>query len=162
MLVFDGDSKPTILDSIHTPTAVDHIWVLDLAMMDFTMTELVVLEEVVCPTMEVEIGGFRFLLPAFWNIVVYDRDTSQLDVVKVSEAAGRDFTAFVYGPNKAKPTPKPISVTNYLAGYPNVTPSLNKHQMLCHPIGPDEWVVISGSDRYNKYLKDTVVGDIVN
>ena len=161
MLVFDGNSKPMMLDSIHTPTSVDHFWILDLAMLDFTMIPLMILEETVSPAMEIQIDGFRFIVPASWNIVVYDRDTSQLDVVEIAETAGREFTAFVYGPNKAKPTPKIITATNYLPGYANVGPALNKHQMLCHPISPDEWVVVSNSDGYNKYLKNLVVGDIV-
>ena len=161
MLVFDGDSKPMLLDSIHTPTSVDHIWVLDLSLLDFTLIPLQILEEVVSPAIEIQVNGFNFIVPANWNIVVYDRDTSQLDVIEISETAGREFTAFVYGPNKAKPLPVIVTAVNYYPGYANVSPALNKHQMLCHPISPDEWVVISNSDGYNKYLKNAEVGDIV-
>lgn len=161
MLVFDGQSRPMIIDSIHTPTAVEHAWVLDLNLMDFTLTEVTILEETVAPSMEIEVGGFRFVLPVSWNILVYDRDTSQVDVIKIAETAGREFTAFVYGPTSAKPIPRIITATNYFSGMVNVAPALNKHQMLCHPIGPNEWVVVSGSDGYNKYLKNCVVGDLI-
>lgn len=161
MLVFDGNSHPMLLDSIHTPTSVDHIWILDLAILDFKMIPLQILEETISPSMEIEVDGFKFVVPTNWNIVVYDRETSQLDVVEISETAGREFTAFVYGPHSARPEPKIITATNYFPGYVNVGPALNKHQMLCHPISPDQWVVVSGSDGYNKYLKNTVVGDIV-
>lgn len=160
MLVFDGNSTPMILDSIYTPTSVDHVWVLDLAMLDFTLVPLVIIEEIVSPSMEIQVNGFQFIVPANWNIVVYDRDTSQVDVVEISDTAGREFTALVYGPKKAKAEPMIITATNYFPGHANISPYLNKHQMLCHPIGPDEWVVVSGSDGYNKYLKNTVVGDI--
>jgi hypothetical protein len=161
MLVFDGNSKPVIFDSIHAPTDVDYFWVLDLALMDFTLTPLATLEETISPTMVVEVGGFQFELPTNWNIVVYHRDTSQIDVVSIGETAGHQFTAFTYGPSKAKPTPSLITVVNYFPGKSCVGPLLNKHQMLCHPISADEWVMVSPNDSYNKYLKNCVVGDII-
>jgi hypothetical protein len=87
MLIFDGNSQPIILDSIHGPTVSEHMWVLDLGMLDFTMAPLLMLEEVVCPSIRVMIKGFEFTLPANWNILVYDRDTAQLDVVELAETA---------------------------------------------------------------------------
>jgi hypothetical protein len=161
MLIFDGDSQPIILDNIHGPTVSEHLWVLDLNALDFMLAPLMMLEEVVCPSMTLMIRGFQFTLPANWNILVYDRDTAQLDVVQLAEAAGRQFTAFSYGPSKSYPTPEIITVTNYHVEYRNVGPSLNKHQMLCHPVGPEEWVCVSPSDTYNKYLKDIIVGDLI-
>lgn len=161
MLIFDDTSQPVIIDSIHGPTPTEYMWVLDLSMMDYTLTPLSMLEEVICPSMQIQVKGFEFVLPANWNILVFDKDTSQLDVVELSETAGREFTALTYGPNKPYPTPSTIIVTNYFIEYKNVGPSLNKHQMLCHPIGPDEWINVSPSDGFNKYLKDTTVGDLI-
>lgn len=161
MLIFDNQSKPIILDSIHTPTLTDYFWVLDLSMMDFTLAPLISLEEVVCPTLVLRIRGFDFALPANWNILVYDSETSQLDVVELSEACGREFTALCYGPQKTRHTPAIVSVANYYVEHKNVGPLLNKQQMLCHPIGPDEWINVAPSDAYNKYLKDRAVGDLI-
>lgn len=161
MLIFDERNRPTILESIHGPTIAEHMWVLDLTMMDFTLAPLVMLEETICPAVQVRVSGFEFILPANWNILVFDTETTQLDVIELSEAAGREFTALVYGPSMGRPSPSTISITNYYNEYANVGPSLNKHQMLCHPIGPDEWVSVSPSDSYNKYLKDNIVGDLI-
>lgn len=161
MLIFDGDSQPIILDSIHGPTISEHMWVLDLNQLDFMLAPLLMLEEVVCPSIRLMVKGFEFVLPANWNILVYDRETAQMDVVELADAAGRQFTAFTYGPTKTQPSPEIITVTNYYIEYKNVGPSLNKHQMLCHPIGPEEWVCVSPSDTYNKYLKDIIVGDLL-
>ena len=161
MLIFDETNHPIIMDSIHGPTVSAHMWVLDLTMMDFTLAPIVMLEETVCPSIQLRVNGSEFILPANWNILVYDQETAQLDVVELSEAAGREFTALVYGPKAGRPTPATISVTNYFVEYKNVGPSLNKHQMLCHPIGPQEWISVSPSDTYNKYLKDNIVGDLV-
>lgn len=161
MLIFDENASPVIIDSIYGPTLTDHMWVLDLTMMDYTLVPLVMLEETICPSMQVRIRGFEFVLPANWTILVYDKETSQLDVVLLSETAGREFTALVYGPTKPTVIPGQIIVTNYFTEYKNVGPSLNKHQMLCHPISGDEWINISPSDSYNKYLKDTTIGDLI-
>lgn len=125
------------------------------------MTPLHMLEEIVCPSMQLCVSGFNFVVPASWHVLVFDRDTSQLDVVELSEVAGREFNALVYGPSKSRTTGAIITVTNYFVQYTNIVPSLNKHQMLCHPIGPSEWISISPSDTFNKYLKDNIVGDLI-
>jgi hypothetical protein len=162
MLIFDSNSKPIILDSIHVPTLTDHFWVLDLTMMDFTLAPLISLEEVVCPTLILRVKGFDFALPANWNVLVYDRETSQLDVVELAETCGREFTALCYGPTKSRHTPAIVSAVDYHVEQKNVGPLLGKHQMLCHPIGPDEWINVAPSDTFNKYLKDRAVGDLIS
>ena len=161
MLVFDDNSKPLILDSIHTPTVADSIWVLDLELMDFTLAPLLVLEETVAPTIEILILGFYFPIPANWNILVVDSETSQLDVVEVSELAGREFSAFIYGANCPRYDMSTISVADYHPNFSNISPSLFKHQMLCHPINDTQWVCVAPADTYNKYLKEKIAGDIL-
>jgi hypothetical protein len=162
MLIFDNNSQPIIIDNITAPVVSDHFWVLDLMLRDFTLTPLNVLEEVVCPTVVLRVEGFDFAVPAGWNILVYDPETTQLDTVELSEAAGREFTALVYGPTLSTPRAGHVSVVDYFIEYKNVNPALNKHQMLCHPIGPNAWVNITPSDAYAKYLKDMSVSDLIS
>lgn len=161
MLIFDDSTEPVILDSIHTPTITEYFWVLDLTIMDYTLAPLLVLEEIVSPALTVRIRGFEFILPANWNILVFAEETSQLDVVEMSALAGKEFTAMVYGPDMPNALPGLVTVVDYSPEHLSVTPSLNKHQMLCHPIGPTEWINISPSDGYNKYLKELAIGDII-
>ena len=161
MLIFDDESHAVILDNIHTPTISDYFWVLDLEQCDFMLTPLQVLEEIRSPALMLEIKGFRFILPANWNLLVYAEETHQLDTVEVSNLAGKDFTALVYGPEKTLVTGERITVVDYSPDHTSVGPSLSKHQMLCHPINPDEWINVAPSDTYNKYLKNLAVGDLV-
>ena len=164
MLIFDDNNRTIILDNVYTPTPTDFMWVLDLQIMDYTLAPLLVLEEIVCPSIKVRIRGFDFFLPANWNMLVFSEETSELDVVEISELAGREFTSFIYDisdPNIVRYKPGVVSVLDYSPEYVNVGPSLNKHQMLCHPISPTEWINVSPSDTYNKYLKTAVIGDIV-
>lgn len=162
MLIFNEYSHPTIIDNIHGPTVSEYAWVLDLVQLDFMLTPIVMLEEVICPSVQLLVNGFEFLLPANWNILVYDRETVQLDVIELSETAGRQFTAFTYGPTKSHPQPMLVTITDYKIEHKNVSPSLNKHQLLCHPVGPEEWVCVGPSDVYNKYLKDITIGDLLS
>lgn len=161
MLIFDNNNDAIVLESIYTPTDTEYIWVLDLAMMDYTLAPLLVLEEVVSPSIELLVGGFAFTLPTNWNILVVDVETMQIDVVEVSELAGKEFVALVYGPDQTRIETEVITVTNYHPNYVNVGPSLNKHQMLCHPISPTSWINVAPSDSYNKYLKNKIAGDII-
>ncbi len=162
MIIFDNNSQPIILDNIYAPIVSDHFWVLDLMLQDFTLTPLNVLEETMCPTVVLRVEGFDFAVPASWNILVYDKDTTQLDTIELAEAAGREFTALVYGPEMSAPTTGLVSVVDYFIEHKNVSPALNKHQMLCHPIGPGAWINIAPTDVYAKYLKEMFVSDLIN
>lgn len=161
MFLIDNNNETIILDSIHTPTKTDHFWVLDLNILDYTLTPLLILEEIVSPSIEVQISNFRFILPTTWNILVTDEETSQLDVVSVAELPGREFKALVYGPLMSRAKIEPVRVTNYFPNYKNVGPHLNKHQMLCHPISSSSWINVAPSDIFNKHLKNCNVGDII-
>jgi len=160
MLIFNEDNDAIILDSIQGPTLSEYMYVLDLTLMDFTLAPLLIFEEVICPSISISIKGFTFELPANWNILVTDEETTQLDVVEVSELAGKEFKAMIYGMNMSRPELGKITVNDYFPNFQNIGPSLNKYQMLCHPISPDAWVNVAPSDSYNKYLKEKLVGDI--
>lgn len=161
MLIFDDETKAHYISSINGPIVAEHFWVLDLNLLDFKLTPLLVMEEIIAPTIELMIEGFAFPLPANWNILVVDDESMVLDVVELAEVAGREFKAFVYGPKMNMAKTITISVIDYTLSAVNVGPMLNKHQMLCHPISPDSFVAVSPSDTYNKYLKDKVVGDLI-
>lgn len=161
MIILDENSKATILESIHVPTAAEYFWVLDLQQLDYTLTPLEVLEELWCPSIAVEIEGFQFSLPASWNVLVLDQETSQLDIVAIKDLAGKPFEAMVFDYERNKARGSVIKVVDYTSESHNVNPALNRHHMLCHPVGPNTWVTIAPNDSYNKYLKELVVGDII-
>jgi len=161
MLIFDDQNQAIILDNVETPVLTENYWVLDLQIMDYTLAQLMVLEEIIAPTVELDIRGFKFLLPLNWNILVVDQETQQIDIVVLKKVAGRDFTAFIYGPDKSRHESSRISVTNFYPNHHNVGPSLMKNQMMCHPIDAESWINVAPSDGYNKYLKDKVAGDIL-
>lgn len=164
MLIYDEEQQPILLESIYNPTPTEYLWVLDLSMNDFTLAPLTNLEEIICPSLELMINGFKFAIPAMWNVLTISEDTSQLDVITCEELVGKGFTALVVGMTKMgamKYQPSTVLITDYKPEHVNVAPQLGKHQMLCHPIGPSSWVNVAPSDTYNKYFKGLVVGDII-
>lgn len=162
MLIFDENSTPVILENIQDPVLTSHMWVLDLSILDYTLSPIIMLEETICSSIQVSINGFDFILPASWNILIYDQETTQLDIIELAEAAGKEFTAFIHGPNSSSYLPGKISITNYFIEHKNVGPSLNKHQLLCHPISETEWINISPTNSYNKYLKDLTISELLH
>lgn len=162
MLIFDEQNLPIIVDNINGPVLSDYFWVLDLDMdndMDFALSQLLVLEETICPALKLVVEGFAFYVPAHWNILVADEETTELDAVQIANVAGRRFTAVVSGPTANRLRTSEITVIDYQPNFKNVSPMLKKHHMLCHPIGPDSWVNIAPSDSY-KYIKDRYMGDL--
>lgn len=162
MLIFDENVHAIIIDSVTTPMLTDYFWVLDLELMDYTVVPLIILEEINAPTMTLSIREFTFNIPTTWSILVYAEETMQLDVVNIAELAGRNFTAVIYDNIRTNVHPGQIAIVDYMPEAINHCPSFGKHQMLCHPVGPDKWVNVAPSDVYNKYLKDKVIGDITS
>lgn len=161
MLILDENNHTILIDSVTTPLLTEYFWVLDLDQMDYTLTPVLMLEEIVANSVTVRIRGFEFILPGSWNMLVYSQETTQLDVVEVGELAGADHTALIYGPDKGMVEGERVAITDFHFEHANYVPSLPKHTMLCHPIGPDEWINVAPSDVYSKYLKDCIAGDII-
>lgn len=160
MLFCDENNQTVLVDSITGPVKSDYCWVLDLKLKDHTLMPIQALEEVSCPCVTLMVSGFEFTIPTTWCVLVYDEETTAIDVVEASQLAGRNFSAFVYGPTRTRVESCTISVTNYTLYNRIVSPSIGKHQMLCHPIGPTEWICISPYDGY-KHLKNAFAGDII-
>ena len=161
MLIFDENADTIIIESIHTPLVSEYMYVLDLSIMDYTLAPITTIEEIVCPTLTLNIDNFIFSMPAYWNVLVYDTDTYQLDMVSLEDATGNFFMGFVYGMNESAPGGIPLKIVNYDTIGINYSPALNKHQMLCHPISENLWINFSSADMYNKYLKNKVIGDLL-
>ena len=129
--------------------------------LDFTLQPLTMLEEQTTPILVFRINDYLVEAPTNWNLLVYSEETAQLDVAEISDLARSKFTAVVYHHEAGKVTPGEVSVVDYHREAHIRNPSLNKHTMLCHHVGPDAWVCLAPTDNYNKYLKYALVGDLM-
>lgn len=161
MNIIDENNTITELCDITAPVRSEYFWALDLSIMDYSLSPLSVLEEVTCPTFVVEVAGVNFDIPASWNMLIYDAETGDVDLIPLCEMTGRSFNALGFGPTRALAKPLPVRIMDYKPYSRNVGPALNKHQMLCHPITDDLWFTLSSTDVYTKYLKNVSLGDIL-
>lgn len=164
MVISDENSFPILIESIDTPTISKYFWVLQLSLngeLDFTLNKLKMFEEQTTPTLKFLINGYLVEAPADWNILVYSEETAQLDVAEISDLTRSRFTALLYEHKTGKIVPGPIHVVEYHREAQIRNPTLNKHTMLCHHVGPDWWACLAPTDNYNKYLKNAVVGDLL-
>lgn len=161
MLYCDENNDTVLVDSLHQPIVSRYMWILDLQLQDFTLSEITSLEEVSCTTLQLTTNGFSFNIPSHWYVLIYDPETCQLDAISLAESAGRDFKAFVFGPKKTVISNTTVSITDYYSNKISVYPSIPKGGMLCHPISIDSWIMLSPVDVYNKYLKNIDISDII-
>ena len=161
MVISDENSRPILVDGIDTPIATDYFWILDLTERDFRLAELVMLEEIITPVIAFSIDGYVIEAPADWNIMIYSPETSQIDVIEISELSRGNFSAFLMDHKLNKVTKNTITVIDYNSYGTIHVPSLNKNTMLCHTAGPTHWICISPTDNYMKLLKNCAVGDIL-
>lgn len=162
MVISDENCTPIYIDNIDTPTITDYFWVLELGMLDFTLNELKMFEELTTPALALLINDYFIEVPANWNILIFSEETGQLDVAEMSDLTKGEFTSLVYLHQKDKIVPGPVKVVDYFRQAQILTPALNKHTMLCHHIGPDGWVCIAPTDNYNRYLKDASLGNLLS
>lgn len=160
MLILDENNDTIVLNNINDPILTESCWVFDASILDFKLMKVVALEEIVTPGIEVMINRFKFVIPAKWNIMVADMETTQVDCIEAKNLAARDFSALALGPTALTHQLPVITVTNYFPQYKIVTPIIGKTHMLCHPIASNFWIAISPNDLYNKYMKNVLIGDL--
>ena len=162
MLIFQESESVTLIDTIKPTLVEDYFWVLDLELRDFSLAPLNVIEAITAPSIELLIDGFAFIVPATWNILIVDPETSQLDISDVGSVLGKSFHSFVFGFDLPIVQMHTIEAIDYKPSHVSYSPSLNKHHMLCHPIDQNRWINLSPADSYNKYFRNTMLsGDLI-
>ena len=160
MLVFNEEQKPIIFDNVHTPTNVEYFWVLDLKIMDVTLTPLYVLEELVCPAILLSHKGFEFYLPTIYYILIFSEETSQIDTINIGELASNNFHVVLDGMDVSRIQSLDYRIIDFKQEHTFVLPLLEKSQLLCHPVSPNKWINISANDQ-QKNLTNKVIGDLI-
>ena len=160
MIIFDENIEPYIFDSIYTPTHIEYFYIINTDIMEFTLTPLLALEELICPALLLEFNNFKFFLPTSYFILIYAAETSEVDTIQISDITNNDLPIFAYNGETDKMVDASTKVLDYIPEYKFVMPFLNKNQFLCHPIGPKTWINITPQDQYKKIAK-LVIGDFI-
>lgn len=161
MVISNEYSNPIVIDNVNVPLSCDYFWSLDLKYMDFSISPIEYLEEQTVPAFLVNIKGYLFYIPCAWNILVYSEETSQLDMIRLSDATKMYYNAVVYNHKRDTIISGRIKVIDYSPEVVITAPNVSKNKMMCHAIGEDYWVMLSTSDTYVKFLKNKVIGNLI-
>lgn len=162
MILHDENGIPFNITSIKQQIHSNHVWCLDLSVLDYTLKPITILEENTCNTIVLSINNNIVKMPAFWYILVCDPETTQIDCVQASTLSNNTFYALVYGSQMSQTELKPIKVVDWIPADVNVYPTITRNLMLCHDVGDDKWVSISFSDTYSRFLKNKFSIDLVS
>ena len=161
MVISDENYFPILIDNVEVPMKTDKFWVFNLEHKDFMLAPLNMFEEKIHKGVHIlKIEEYVLEMPSDWNILCYSEETSQLDILEVSEISRGYYTAVVFDHEKNKVLPGTIHTDDWKSNYRIQTVSLNKNSMLCHALGKNYWICCSHIDNYNKYLKNAVIGDL--
>lgn len=161
MQILNERNELEVLTDLMCDVKGETFWVLDLAIKDFTLWPLTMLEEQVSSAYTLLVGSERVTIPSNWKVMIYDGETSDVDVIDVADLSGRDFTAFGYGPLRAIPKPLQLKVVEFVPTHTFVIPCKHKHHMWCLPVDSSTWIVCCDSDVHVKFLKDATIGDLI-
>lgn len=160
MIFFNEDNVPILTDNINTPLASDYMWTLSTnPELDFTLQKIKSMEEIHAPHIGLEIMGFVFYVPAVWNLLCADSETSQIDTLQMSNITGHITQAVIGNINNWKMDYIRIRVVDYQVEMKYVTPVFNKRDMICHAVSREHFVMFSMMDLY-KYIKNMYIGDL--
>lgn len=162
MIICDENNTPIKLNGVEDEIESEYFWTLDLQEQDWFLSKICLLEESYKRVLSVSFGGKVLDIPADWNILVYSKETSEVDMVEVSDLTRTTFNILFYNPEEHSVTDLPVKVVNYKQWEKVCYPSINRNTMLCCDVG-GVWIMIAPTDTYNKFLKKIVtVGNFLN
>jgi len=161
MFILNENNEVEELNDIDEESKSKFYWSFDMEMRDYTLSPILITEDICCKSVRVVVGNMAtFILPSHWVMLVFDEETHQIDLVEIREMMGKDFTAYVSGPEIHRPLPGHVRIVDILPEHSNVAPSLDRTRLMCHPISTSAWISVGGSDVYGRYLKELLTGDV--
>ncbi len=168
MLILPEFARPYLIQSLDSPVVPKYFWTFSGPMLDFVLSPIHYLEETTGPSVCVMISGFEFYVPASWNILVVDRDTSMVDTVPIHVCSTNVYQAFLFSSVSNRYVTADIYVTDYRKDDRIVHPLVQKATMMCHPVGPEPMnqqailnAMIGPYDLYQKYLSNVSACELI-
>lgn len=149
---------------IHAPAdfkKLDGFWNYDLKQQDYFCSALSVVIELQSSALTIAVGKTTLKLPVDWYVVVCDKMSGSMDIIKVHELTNTSFMLFVVGPKHHTVTESGYRVVDFDQSTTFFHPVLGKHQILCTELTPGKWILVSPNDSYQKYLKNMALADFI-
>jgi len=138
-------------------------------MLDYTLIPINYLEETIGTAIKLDIGGFEFLVPYNWYILVSDVDTLKIDYIPIIDCATVESFALTMTPLDGKFRIVDINIKGIEENVSLVHPMMQKSIAMCHPIAEIETdvkqktiqnVIVGPHDLY-KHMVDKLYGDLI-
>lgn len=168
MIIYPDFCKPYLIDNLTGPVIPKYYWTFSGPMLDFCLSPISYLEETTGPVVTLEVNGFKFDVPAHWNILITDTDTWQLDTIPITNCSNQKSSAYLMSTNEYTLRTADVKIVDYFEMKVLVHPLVAKGHGLCHPAGTvmsygkevDVMVTITPHDLY-KFIGEKAVGDIL-
>jgi hypothetical protein len=162
MILLDKLDTPRPISTLSDLKAVsDGFWNYNLKHLDYFCSPITVGVEMQSSSLTLEIGGNMIHLPVDWHVIVCDKATCTMDVIKVHELTNSNFKLFVVGPTHHTVMDSGYRIVNFDQARTFFYPSLTKHQVMCIAISPTKWILISPIDFWQKFLKNMCPADLI-
>lgn len=162
MILIDKSDIGHPISSIQDLKAMSQgFWNYNLKYQDYFCTPISVGVEMQSSSLTLDISGIQVHLPVDWHVIVCDKATCTMDVVKVHELTNSNFKLFVVGPKHHTVIDSSYRVVNFDHSRTFFHPSLTKHQVACIAISDTKWILISPHDFWQKFLKNMCPADLI-
>ena len=135
MLALPEYGFPLIIDDVSGPIVPKHSWFYDVALNDFVLRPIHLLEETTGPTVKVRINGFDFLVPASWNLLVVDEETKMVDTVQITQCSSSNYLAFMMHPETHDYYMSPVILLDLMMKETCTYIMIPRQHMMLHPVG---------------------------
>ncbi len=132
MLILPDYGHPFPIDDVNGPIAPKHSWFYDVEVNDFLLRPIRFLEETVGPVVKTMINGFRFDVPASWNLLVVDEETKLIDTLQISQCGSSNLKALLVRPDQNDYVLSPVVLIDLVMQEVCVHTMIPRmHMMLC-------------------------------
>jgi hypothetical protein len=169
MLILTDYNKPYLIDSPTAPMVVKNYWIFNGGQLDYTLAPINYLEETIGTALKLNINGYVIQVPITWFIMISDEETTQLDMISISNCITSNSSALLMTPTDLKFRVTDIKIIGIDHDISLTHPMLQKNTAVCHPIGKviqddkTETIasIIIGPHDLFKVLNNKTYGDII-
>ncbi len=138
MDILTEENSPSSLDNFYDDNGDLRYFVLDYSSkdnVDFFAVPLLFIERFYSPSADLKIGPYRVQVPLAWNIIIGEKEYSELEITPIQNCLDKDFQTIVFNPISGfRPQYYTLEILNI---YPDVVwyvPKLKQGHILTVPI----------------------------
>ena len=157
--------RPYEINSVAQALTFTDIYTFDAKLCKPTLSAVEYLEEVICPTVTLEVAGASVEIPASWHVMIMDTETFSIDTIPacLSQVYENIAPGYTFVNNSGilkmtKPTKSKMIGINYNSDGVFVHPSISKNMAFIIPV--QNHTIIAGPHDLSRYISRLTIGDL--